>query len=351
MDKQRFMTLLDRFSQIRIAIVGDIFLDRLLYVDRSLDELSVETGLTAYQVARRSCVPGAAGVATNNLGSLRIGKCYGVAVTGDDGEAFDLRKGLRATGCDDSYMVAEDGRFTLTYTKVFFEGRDGSVEETNRIDLKPHSLTSPETEARVIANLLELEDKVDAFICMEQIPNGDYGTLTGGVIDTLCAIARRGKARVLADSRFNLNRFHNVIAKCNDNEILRLVGIDAELDGEFDDTRASQVEQAMRAYHEREGAPVFVSCGKAGFRVLEGGIMRSIPAYRVSGAVDTCGAGDSAMAGLGCALCAGASYEEAALFGNLIASIIVEQIGVTGTATRNQLEKRFDAYIRQNANQ
>lgn len=347
MDRTRFKQILDRFPEIRVAVVGDIFLDRLFYVDRSLDEMSVETGLMAYQVRHRSCVPGAAGVTTNNLGSLKIGKCYGVVVTGDDGEAYDLLKGLRCAGGDDSYAVAEAGRFTPTYTKIFFESPDGSVEETNRIDLKQRSRMAPQTEAKLIANLLELEQKVDAFICMEQIPNGDYGAFTQPVIDTLGAISRRGRAKVLVDSRFNLSRFHHCIVKCNDNEMLRLADLPFELDGVFDARREAQVEQAMWDYRAREGMPVFASCGRAGFKVLDDQGMKTVPAFKVSGAVDTCGAGDSAMAGITCALCAGATYEEAALFGNLIASIIVEQIGVTGTARREQLLERFDAWTSQ----
>ena len=48
------------------------------------------------------------------------------------------------------------------------------------------------------------------------------------------------------------------------------------------------------------------------------------------------------MAGLVAALCCGASLAEAALVGNLAASITIQQLGTTGTATRGQMLARFE---------
>ena len=338
-----FETLVSRFDKVRIAVVGDIFLDRLFYVRRDWDELSVETGLTAYQVGRRICTPGAAGVITNNLGSLKIGARYAVALTGADGEGYDLRRSLEATGCDTHYMVAEDGRFTPTYTKTFFE-RENGVEETHRIDLKNRMRMTEETERAIIRNLLELEEKVDAFVCLEQLEHGDFGVFTAPVIETLSEISQRGKARVFVDSRFNIRKFKNMIQKCNDNEVLRVAGFPFEFDGPFDAERNGKVEDAMRMMRTDARYPMFVTCGKLGMKVLDEEKILTVPAYHVEGPVDICGAGDSAMAGIACALCAGATLPEAALMGNLVASIIVEQIGVTGTATREQLLRRYEQY-------
>jgi len=51
-----------------------------------------------------------------------------------------------------------------------------------------------------------------------------------------------------------------------------------------------------------------------------------IPAVPVSGPIDWVGAGDSVMAGMVPALCAGASLREAAIIGNLVASITIQLI-------------------------
>jgi sugar/nucleoside kinase (ribokinase family) len=62
----------------------------------------------------------------------------------------------------------------------------------------------------------------------------------------------------------------------------------------------------------------------------------------VTGEVDITGAGDSVTGGLVPALCLGAHPVEAATIGNLVASITIQQIGVTGTATREQVLARFE---------
>ena len=72
-----------------VGVLGDMFLDRYLEIDRSLDEPSVETGLTAYQVARVRSHPGAAGTVVANLASLGVGRIIPFAFAGDDGAAAE----------------------------------------------------------------------------------------------------------------------------------------------------------------------------------------------------------------------------------------------------------------------
>src|SRR3954471_13366314 len=88
--------ILARLPALTIGVLGDLFLDRYLDLDASLTELSLETGLAAYQVVRvRSC-PGAAGTVINNLAALGVGRIVPVAVLGDDGEGHELRQALEA---------------------------------------------------------------------------------------------------------------------------------------------------------------------------------------------------------------------------------------------------------------
>ncbi len=58
-----------------------------------------------------------------------------------------------------------------------------------------------------------------------------------------------------------------------------------------------------------------------------------IPAVKINTPIDPTGAGDAATAGAVLTLVAGGSHSEAALVGNLVASITVQQIGTTGTAS------------------
>ena len=57
--------------------------------------------------------------------------------------------------------------------------------------------------------------------------------------------------------------------------------------------------------------------------------------------MDIVGAGDSTTAGIVCALLAGMDRREAAATGNLVASITVQQLGTTGTASPAQVLARW----------
>ena len=61
----------------------------------------------------------------------------------------------------------------------------------------------------------------------------------------------------------------------------------------------------------------------------------------MTGPTDIVGAGDSTSAGSAGAVMAGATYEQAAAFGNLVASVTIQQLGVTGTATPQQVRERW----------
>ncbi len=65
-----------------------------------------------------------------------------------------------------------------------------------------------------------------------------------------------------------------------------------------------------------------------------------LPGVMVEGEIDIVGAGDSVTAGIVSALCAGATHVEAGLIGNLVASITIQRIGATGTASPEQVLTR-----------
>ncbi len=99
---------------------------------------------------------------------------------------------------------------------------------------------------------------------------------------------------------------------------------------------------AAEALARRVGRTVFCTRGERGILVVEpDGEAVTVAAYPVNGAIDTVGAGDSTSAAIACALAAGATPLEAAAFGNLVASITIQQLGTTGTASPEQIRRRW----------
>ncbi len=124
-EHEKIIAALKGTGNISVAVIGDFCLDKYLYIDPKNDEVSVETGLKAYEVDHKAMAAGVGGTITNNLRSLGVNTiCIGLI--GDDGEGYELMKALKEVGADPSHMVKTDTLCTCTYTKPMRLEADGS---------------------------------------------------------------------------------------------------------------------------------------------------------------------------------------------------------------------------------
>lgn len=307
-----------------ITVFGDFCLDKYLYVDIKRDEPSIETGLTAYQVTHTKCYAGAGGTITNNLRALGAA-VYCVGIIGDDGEGYELVKCLKNVGADTSLLVHTNERCTCAYIKPMRYG-DGTATEMNRQDFKNFTPTPLSLQERLLKNLKTAVQKSDAVIICDQYEEKDCAAVTEHIQDCISDLAIQYPHVVFyADSRCKINRFKNCFVKCNHIELARLF----RADGTHMD-KDTAMPLAAKLY-ETSGKPVFITFGEHGSALFDG-TGHKIPAFRVEGPVDVAGAGDACNAGIVFALTKGLDTQQAALVGNAAASLVVQQIGVTGTA-------------------
>src|SRR5262245_56413608 len=329
--------VLTRAPGLTIGVLGDLFLDRYLDLDAALTEPSLETGLDAYQVVRVRSYPGAAGTIINNLVALGVGRVVPVAVIGDDGEGYELRQALAAVAAvDASGVLSATGRRTPTHAKPMLCVADEPPRELNRIDIKNRTPTPTAAEDAVIAHLREWWPACDAWLVLDQVSERDCGVVTARVREEVARLAALASPFVLTDSRERIGEFRSVAVKPNLTECLRALGAS-------DAAGPAEWQVHLRQLADRLGRPVFCTRGEHGMLVAEpeADVVVVAPAYPVSGPVDPVGAGDSASAGIATAVAAGLPFAAAAAFGNLVASITVQQIGTTGTATPAQVRARW----------
>lgn len=342
MNPARLREIVGRFAACRVAVLGDFFLDKYLDTEPALAEISVETGKTAHQVVAIRTSPGAAGTIANNLSSLGAGEIHAVGVTGDDGEAYDLRKALVARRCRTEGLFALPGRMTATYLKPRNRRAADLGGEHERYDTKDRTPLPREAEARILGYLEGLLDRVDAVAVQDQVEEEERGVVTTGVRERLAELGRLRPEKILwADSRARIGLFRNVMIKVNAREALKQafrLGAD-----EPDD---ADIVRAMAELRARTGRPVFVTAGRRGIWTSDPGPVL-VRAVRVAEPTDPTGAGDSATAGAVLALCAGATPPEAALVGNLVASITVQQLATTGAASPAELGPRLEMWLSQ----
>ncbi|MDA2939264.1 PfkB family carbohydrate kinase, partial [Acidobacteria bacterium AH-259-A15] len=329
------------FPQVRVAVVGDFFLDRYLIIDPKLAETSIETGLRAYQVVEKRASPGAGGTVASNLSSLGIGTIYAVGFIGLDGEGFDLKRGLRERRVSLDYLIEAPSRFTPTYTKPMEIQADGSECEMNRQDIKNRTPTSPELEAAIIENLRAVVPEVDGIIVLDQVTELNCGVVTEVVCSELAVLAQTYPEKVLlGDSRAHVGQFRNLIIKANQFEAVGAIHPDYE-----GNTPADLARRCAEQLARHNAKPLFLTLGTDGIGLYDGSAWSHLPTIQIEDPIDIVGAGDSATAGIVSSLCSGASLRDAAIIGNIVASITVQQVGVTGTASSAQVWERFEDFL------
>jgi rfaE bifunctional protein kinase chain/domain len=342
LDEAKVRSILDRLPRLSVAVVGDFFLDKYLDIDGRLTEKSLETGLDAYQVTGVRCSPGAGGTVTNNLAALGVGRIVALTVIGADGEGFELKRELAARRVELTHVIESSERCTPTYTKPMLGDGTNAARELNRIDIKNRQ-PMPETIIREIARRLDqLVAECDAVIVADQVSEPDCGVITQAVRERLADLGQQFPTKILlADSRERIGLFRGVITKPNRSECVRAVG-----QSTVDEPESQAVERAARQLAEQTRRPVYCTLGERGILYVDRDRVERVPGYGVAGPIDIVGAGDSTTAGIVCALCSGAEPREAAAFGNLVASITIQQVGTTGTATPDQVIARWRAINR-----
>ena len=329
--------ILARLPALTVGVAGDLFCDRYLDIDAALTEPSIETGLDAYQVVRVRSVPGAAGTIVNNLVALGVGRVTLASVLGDDGEGYELRQALAdLAAVETRFVLTDESIRTPTYTKPMLRREGEPPRELNRLDIKNRTPVRSVLEESLLHALEALWPSVDALVVLDQVSEADCGVVTARVRDKLRALGERNPGKlILADSRERIGQFQAVSLKPNQAECRRAVfGPEAG-----PETTA----EAARTLARRAGRPVFCTCGEHGILLAAADQLHEVPPFPVAGPVDPVGAGDSTSAGIAAAVAAGATLAEAAAFGNLVASITIQQLGTTGTASPEMVRRRWQA--------
>jgi len=344
MSPDRLEELIERFFRLRIAVLGDFFLDKYLDVDPGLAEVSVETGRMAHQVVGIRHSPGAAGTVVCNLSALGAGTLHAVGFTGDDGQSYELRQDLTELRCSTDHLHCDPQRMTPTYLKPRDKTDPSLAGEHQRYDTKNRTITPPTIERQIVHSLDALLPELDAVIIADQVEEEDCGVVTAKVRAALAAAAGCRPGVVFwADSRRRIRQFRGMIIKPNQFEAVGSENPPPASGYPGDEVGLAELAEALGRLRAQTGAPICATRGAEGMLVSDPELT-VVPGVRVEGPIDPTGAGDSATAGAVLALAAGAALPEAALVGNLVASITIEQLATTGTARPDQLPDRLQMW-------
>ena len=335
MTPARFQAITEKYSRLRIAVVGDFCLDRYLEIDPAKQEISLETGLPVHNVVNVRNQPGGAGTILNNLVALGIGDIYPVGFSGDDGEGYELRRALQmkpGVRLDHFLMLPE--RRTFTYCKPLVLTPGKAPLELNRLDTKNWSPTPAFVQGRLVDSVRQLATAVAPLILLDQVDVPETGVITAKLLEAVSRISRElPELLIIADSRRGLRDFPSVTFKMNSTELALLAGQKPPM-------KLKTIKQVALSLARRQDREVFVTLAEEGILgASPTGECEHVPAHPVRGEIDIVGAGDAVTANLTASLSAGASMREALEIANAAASIVIHQLGTTGTASISDINK------------
>ena len=340
MTPERFQSITSRYAGLRIAITGDFCLDRYLEIDPTRSETSIETGLTVYNVVRVRAQPGGAGTILNNLVALGVGRIVPVSFCGDDGEGYELRRELaKLPGVELDQFVTSTQRRTFTYCKPLVVAQDREPVELNRFDFKNWTPTPPLLAQRLVNGLKAIAGEIDALIVLEQVDQAETGVVTQSLLDVIAGLAAdRPDMPILADSRRGLADWPGLSFKMNAAELTAIVK--PQTAGSLDLAMIMKIAAALAKRNDRR---IFVTMAERGIvAAAPDGSIEHVPALPTRGPIDIVGAGDAVTANLATALSAGASLRESIELAAIASSVVIHQLGTTGTATVSDLASWID---------
>lgn len=324
--KAELEALLPLMDRARVAIIGDLCLDVYWDADMKKSEISRETPHHPLPVIAERYSPGGASNAAANIKALAPASLDVIGVIGRDWRGGMLKDALAKHGISSEYIVEDGERVTNTYIKPMRHGISDVVYEDPRIDFENYLPLSKETEDRLIDAIDKAAKTADVICVSDQLK---CGCITPRVRERLCELGWEGK-KVIVDSRDHGAEYSYVTLKPNEVEASRTFADGSELSiGELAELAAGIAEKNERV--------TLTTLGAQGCFVVEDGSVTLCPAYEVKPPIDFCGAGDTFLAGFAVMLAGGASAVDSARVANLCSSVTIKKIGITGTATREEL--------------
>jgi len=316
---RNYKEVLDRFTSLRVMVVGDVMVDAYLF--GQVERISPEAPVPVVSVTRRiNRLGGAANVALNlkALGAVPV-LC---SVIGSDARGEEFVNLLDNENLHKEGIVAGKHRITTTKFRVI-----GNHTQMLRVD-EEHTHDLVEADQRELLNKISEIIESSPF---HAIIFQDYnkGVLTLAVIEEVMAMAARKGIPVCVDpKRKNFLGFKGAsLFKPNLKELRE--GLNREISA---DDRQS-LEDAATFFHKKQHVKVFMTTlSDKGVYIStelpEGRVEQHLIPACVRKIADVSGAGDTVIGVAALCLAAGVDAYGIAAISNLAGGLVCEEVGV-----------------------
>jgi D-glycero-beta-D-manno-heptose-7-phosphate kinase len=322
----RLHTLIENLSGKRVAVVGDLMLDR--YYWGSVTRISPEAPVPVVEVDSESTRLGGAANVANNIASLG-GTPLMIGVVGDDEAGKSLRSIIAESKLPGEGLLVDLSRPTTVKTRVIADH-----QHVVRVDREVKQDISEEMQQKVLDVLQRNVKSLDAIV----IEDYNKGVVVKNLIHEIVDFAKRNNLIVTVDPKFN-NFFEYkrvTVFKPNRKETEEALGVRLH-------DQKSVDEAAGTLLAKLEAENVLLTLGERGMTLVErGGAATHVPTM-ARNVADVSGAGDTVISTLTMALAAGATVREASMLANFAGGIVCGEVGIVPIAVEVLRDTVLDA--------
>ena len=301
--------ILHSFRSKRIAIIGDIMLDK--YIFGHVSRISPEYPVPVVDVTHEDHrLGGAANVALNTL-SLGAETIL-IGITGADGNREMLLDLFQSHGLATEGLICDPSRPTTCKTRILSQNH-----HITRVDFESRKEIDAEIERVVLDSVEALLDSIDAIV----LEDYNKGLLGAQLIQKIIASAKKNHVPVLVDPKHqNFFAYKGcTVFKPNLSEMAASLGIVLH-------NNDNEVENACRLLQEKlEAETIVVTRSDKGMTIFNGSFTH-IEATSLDVA-DVSGAGDTVIGILALGAAAGVDIVTNATIANVAAGTVCQEVG------------------------
>jgi D-glycero-beta-D-manno-heptose-7-phosphate kinase len=326
-DLERLLGAVERFSQARILVLGDVMLDEFIW--GQVVRISPEAPVPVVEVDSETHMLGGGANVVHNL--IALGSQAGLCgMVGDDmagRQVAELLDGLEVPS--EGLTVCEE-RPTTVKTRVVAHS-----QQVVRVDRESRLACDPACIESMRAYLEETVPHCDAII----ISDYNKGVVSRQLLTPIMSQARRGEKIVTVDPKVDNMLLYAGATVITPNHIEALAAARVNPEGPDAVVRAGRL---LR--EELDAASLLITQGEKGMTLVSEEGEAHIPtmAKRV---FDVTGAGDTVISTLTLGLVAGLNLQEAAVIANVAAGVVVGEVG-TSAVTAGRLSQALQQDIR-----
>jgi rfaE bifunctional protein kinase chain/domain len=314
-DIKKLSHIVNRFSELRVAVLGDLIIDEYIFCDPL--GMSQEDPTIVVTPIKRDLFVGGAGIVAAHAKSL--GACVNYfSVVGNDVTADYARDKLKEYGVNSCLIVDESRPTTL---KRRFRAQGKTLLRVS--ELRQHNI-SHELQAQMMAEILKVLESSNLMV----FSDFSYGCLSQPLVDEIVEFCTQRGIPMVADSQSSsqigdITRFKNMLLITPTEREARLA---------IRDTHSGLMTVADALRRKTNAQHVFITLGSEGLLVYspKNGMNEvhtdELPVFNLD-PKDLAGAGDCLLICSAMSLVAGASIWESAYLGSIAAACQVSRVG------------------------